>query len=106
MIPRGFGGRIHFESRRLPNEFPSDFFKVLSVLRMTLSRKLEAGRRPIIALFLGYAVLKARELFHQERLALYAEVPIPAIEIPEVGLVEGTVDFLLGEVKGSAAMGT
>jgi len=106
MVPHGVGGEILFDTRRLPNEFPSDFFTVLSVLRKTLSREREAGCRPIIALFLGYAVLKARELFQQERLAVHSEVPIPAIQIPEVGLVEGTLDFLLAEVTGIADMGT
>jgi len=73
---------------------------------MTLSRKLEAGCRPIIALFLGYAVTKARELFHQERLAVHLEVPIPAIQISEVRLVGGKLDFLLADVKGVANMRT
>jgi len=106
MVPGYLAGRIYFDTTRLPNEFPTKFFKCLTVLRMTLSRELEAGCRPIIALFLGYAVTKARELFHQERLTVHMEVPIPAIQIPEVGLVGGKLDFLVGDVIGKADIGT
>jgi hypothetical protein len=104
MLPNGFAGEVCFDTTRLPNKFPSEFFTSLSVLRMTLSRELEAGCRPIIAHFLANAVLKARELFHQQRLAVHLEVPIPAIQIPSVGLVGGKLDFLLAEVAGSANM--
>ena len=106
MVPRGLAGKIYFDTTCLPNDFPNDFFTSLSVLRKTLSRELEAGCRPIIALFLGYAVLKARVLFCQKRLAVYSEVPIPAIQIPEVGLVGGKLDFVLADVTGEAKMGT
>ena len=105
MVPKGCAGEICFDPTRLPNKFPSEFFTSLSVLHMTLSRELEAGCRPIIAHFLAYAVVKARELFHQQRLAVHSQVPIPAIQIPEVGLVGGKLDFLLAEVKGLANMG-
>ena len=106
MVPGDNAGEIFFDTTRLPNEFPSDFFTCFTVLRMTLSRELEADCCAIIALFLGYAITKARELFHQECLAIYSEVSIPAIQIPEVGLVGGKLDFLLADVKGVANMRT
>ena len=106
MVPKGCAGKICFDLTRLPKKVPSEFFTCLSVLRKTLSRELEApGCRPIIAHFLAYAVVQARDLFHQKRLAVHSEVPIPAIQIPEVGLVGGKLDFLMAEVKGLAEMG-
>jgi len=105
MVPRGFAGQIRINVPAIPRDFPEEFFAVLSVLRRTLSRQLEVGCRPIIAYFLAFAVDRARELFKQERLVVHSEVPIPNVQIPEVGLVGGTLNFMTADVIGEASMG-
>ena len=82
-----------------------EFSNVLNVLRRTISRQLEAGCRPIIAYFLAFAVEAARKIFNNERLAVHSEVQIPNIQIPQVGLVGGTLDFMTVRVIGDASMG-
>jgi hypothetical protein len=54
---------------------------------------------------LAFAVDKARELFDSERLVVHSEIPIPNVQIPEVGFVGGTLDFMTAEVIGEAPMG-
>ena len=105
MVPNGFAGPIQINAAALPNNFPHQFHFSLDILRRTLSRNVEAGCRPIISYFLAYAVDKARELYNRERLVVHSEVPIPNIQIPEVGLVGGTLDFMTAEIIGQAPMG-
>ena len=66
---------------------------------------MDAGCRPIISYFLAFAVDNARELFNYERLVVHSEIPIPSVQIPEVGLVGGTFDFMTAEIVGDAPMG-
>jgi hypothetical protein len=66
MVPFGYSGKIRVNKTLLPHDFPPEFFLSLNVLLTTFSRHLEAGVRPIIALFLGYAVEEARQIFHKE----------------------------------------
>jgi len=106
MVPKGFAGKIRINLPAIPKDFPEEFYVVLTVLRRTLSRELEAGCRPIIAYFLAFAVDRAREMFKQERLVVHSEVPIPNVQIPGVGLVGGTLDFMTADVIGEAPMGT
>jgi hypothetical protein len=106
MVPKGIGGRIEFQWDQLPKSFPEDFWPGLTRLRRTLSREVEAGCRPVIAWFLAAAVGKARILFSDPRLAIHSEVKIPSVQIPNVGLVGGKLDFLLAHVKGDGPMGT
>jgi len=105
MVPKGFAGKIYINSSAIPRDFPEEFHVVLAVLRRTLSRELDAGCRPIIANFLAFAVDRAREMFKQERLVVHSEVPIPNVQIPEVGLVGGTLDFMTADIVGQAPMG-
>jgi hypothetical protein len=58
-----------------------------------------------VALFLAYAVSSARLRFAEERLAVHSEVQIPSVQIPDVGFVAGTVDFITGSTVGTAEMG-
>jgi len=106
MVPKGFAGKIHINLSAIPNDFPEEFHFVLAVLRRTLSRQVEAGCRPIIAYFLSFAVDRAREMFKDERLVVHSEVPIPNVQIPEVGLVGGTLDFMTADIVGEAPMGS
>ena len=106
IVPKGFAGQIHFNPTLLPAEFPIEFSVVLRVLRRTISRELEAGCRPIIANFLAFAVDAARKVFNDDRIAVHSEVQIPNVQIPEVGLVGGTIDFMTARVIGDAPMGT
>src|SRR5436305_11906240 len=103
--PKGYAGKIRINGNQLPKEYPSEISLVLSLLRRTLSREVEAGCRPIIALFLAAAVDRARLMFSNERLAVHSETPIPTIQIPDVGLVGGTLDFMTAKVIGEGPMG-
>ena len=105
IVPNGYTGSIHFNPSLLSADVPMEFFNVLNVLRRTISRQLEAGCRPIIAYFLAFAVDAARKIFNNERLAVHSEVQIPNIQIPQVGLVGGTLDFMTVRVIGDASMG-
>src|SRR5271167_3997545 len=104
MVPRGYAGKINVNTTLLPTDFPAEFFPVLKVLRRTLSREVEAGCRPIIAYFLSFAVDAARILFKNERLTVHSDIPIPYVQIPEVGLVGGTLDFTTASVIGEGPM--
>jgi len=105
MVPKGYAGTIHINLPDIPRDFPQEFYVVLAVLRQTLSRQLEAGCRPIIANFLAFAVDRARKMFKRERLVVHSEVAIPNVQIPDVGLVGGTLDFMTADVIGMAPMG-
>ena len=98
MVPKGFAGTIHINLPAIPKDFPEEFHVVLTVLRRTLSRELEAGCRAMIAYFLAFAVDREREMFKQERLVVHSDVPIPNVHIPEVGLVSGTLYFMTADV--------
>src|SRR5436190_23557167 len=98
MVPKGFAGKIRINLSAIPMDFPEEFHVVLAVLRRTLSRELEAGCRPIIAYFLAFAVDRAREMFNQDRLVVHYEVSIPNVQIPDVGVVVGSLDFMTADV--------
>jgi hypothetical protein len=104
MVPKGCGGEIEVNVRSLKTDWPSDFFTSLSIFRSTLSRQYEAGCRPIIALFLAYAVTSARSRFGADRLVVHSEIQVPNVQIPNVGLVGGTVDFITAPTLGKARM--
>lgn len=105
MVPKGFAGEILINPSALPGDFPQEFYVVLSVLRQSLSRELDGGCRPIIATFLAFAVDRAREMFKRKRLVVHSEVSIPNVQIPEVGLVGGTLDFMTADIISQAPMG-
>jgi hypothetical protein len=106
MVPLGSAGPIYVNRHLLPTSLiKEEFFTVLNEFRSSLSREWEAGRRPIIALFLSHAVIQARELYKIERLAVHSEIAVPYIQIPEVGLVGGTLDFMVANVIGFGPMG-
>lgn len=44
-------------------------------------------------------------MFEQRRLVVHSEVSIPNVQIPEVGLVGGTLDFMIADIIGQAPMG-
>ena len=60
----------------------------------------------MIAWVLAAAVEQARIIFNDPRLAIHAEVKIPSVQIPNVGLVGGKLDFLLADVQEDGPMGT
>jgi hypothetical protein len=102
MLPKGIAGPVNFNPQMLPREWPEEFFATLDLLRDTLSREFEAGCRPVIALYLAQAVRCARRIFNDPRLAVHSEVQVPSVQIPDVGLVGGTLDFLTADVEGVA----
>ena len=93
IVPKGYAGKININPELLPRDFPPEFAPVLKILRRTISRELDAGSRPIIAYFLAFAVDPARALFHNDRLTVHSEISIPNVQIPDVGLVGGTLDL-------------
>jgi len=106
LVPQGCGGKIHVNAGALKMDWPSDFFSSLAVFRSTLSRQYDAGCRPIIALFLAYSVSSARVRFNSDRLVVHSEIQMPNVQIPHVGLVGGTVDFITAPILGKAEMST
>lgn len=97
---------IEINTSRLPKEFPAEVFVTLNLLRQTLSRSNDGACRPIIATFLSFTVQAARNLFRNERLAVHTNVPVlEGIELPGVGLVSGTLDFMTTPVLGKMPMG-
>jgi hypothetical protein len=90
MLPKGLTGPVNFNPQMLPREWPEQSFTGLNLLRDTLSRKVEAGCRPVIAWYLAQAVGCARRIFGDPRLAVHSEVRVPSVLIPDVGLVGGT----------------
>jgi hypothetical protein len=101
-LPKGLAGPVNFNPQMLPRGWPEEFFTALDLLRDTLSREVEAGCRPVIALYLAQAVRCARRVFGDPRLAVHSEVRVPSVQIPDVGLVGGTLDFLTADVHGVA----
>jgi len=94
MVPKGNVSRICFERSVLPINFPVEFAVVLMLRRTLTSQELEAGSSsPIVANFLAFAVESARKIFNNERLVVHPEVQIPYVQIPDVGLVGGTLDL-------------
>jgi hypothetical protein len=94
MVPNGVAGAININVHSPPMSTQPEFFAILETYRSTLSRELEAGCRPIIAFFLSVAVIQARILFKNERLIVHSEIAVPNVQIPEVGLVCGKLDFM------------
>ena len=53
----------------------------------------------MIAWFLAAAVEQARIIFNDPRLAIHSEVKTPSVQIPNVGLVGGKLDELMGRLQ-------
>jgi len=105
MVPRGYAGKLRYNKSLLPKDFPAEFTYTIKLLRRTLSRTLEAGCRPIIAVFLSFAVEKARKLYSHDRLVVHQEIAVPEVHIPKVGYVGGILDFMTAEIIGLATIG-
>jgi hypothetical protein len=105
MVPGGYAGKINVNNALLPREFPAEFYSVLKVLRRTISREIGAGCRPIIAYFLSFAVARlCANIIQQWTAYVHSEIPIPNVQIPDVGLVGGTLDFMTASVIGEGPM--
>jgi len=88
------------------NLLPREFLPMLKLTRRVSSRRTETGARNIINLFLNVAVHIARAVFGEERLVVHHEVQTDILEVPEVGLIHGPLDFLTARAFGDIPMGT
>jgi hypothetical protein len=103
--PGGNVGRICYDNSRNPINPPEFFLPQLDILETTLTRDKEAGNRVIIAHYLTHAIKLARKEFNLQRLACSSEVDVPAEQIPDVGYLSGTLDFVIATIKGQGRVG-
>ena len=96
---------LALQSKVSTDRIPTDFWLSLQTLRRTSSRSMEMGVRQIIGHFLAYAVDIARDLFNMKRLVVHTEIEIPAVEIPNIGKVQGPMDYLTCPAAGYLSMG-
>jgi hypothetical protein len=84
---------------------PPAFLAMLQISRHVSSRINEMGTRKIINIFLDVAVHIAREVFHEDRLVVHQEYHTVPIEVPEVGIVSGPLDYVTSRAAGKGNMG-
>ena len=84
---------------------PSCFLEMLQITRSVSARGLEGGCRKPVNLFLDTAVSVARHIFGDERLIVAQEHPTGPIEVPEIGYVQGPLDYITGRAAGEKDMG-
>jgi hypothetical protein len=105
----GEAGEIHVNAtlseRVHPRLIPDEFWTCLQVIRATNSRNMGAGVRQIIGHFLSYAVFIARGIFQDNRLCVQDQYRVAATDIPGIGRVHGTLDFVTGHAVGQLPMG-
>jgi hypothetical protein len=103
-------GVILYNEEQLNNcvsqsNIPNDFWHSLQTFRHTFSRRTEKGVRQIIGHFLAYAVKIAQCLFEKsKRLVVHSEVTLPTVHVPEIGRVEGPLDYLTCCAAGTLPM--
>lgn len=105
MGPGGNVGKICYDNSQNPINPPDFFLTQLDILETTLTRDKEAGNRVIIAHYLTHAIKLARIEFDLKRLACSSEVDVPAEQIPDVGYLSGTLDFVIATIKGQGRVG-
>src|ERR1700685_1983847 len=84
---------------------PSCFLEMLNITRSVSARGLEAGCRKPVNLFLDTAVHIARQIFGDKRLIVAQEPPTGPVEVPEIGHVQGPLDYVTGRAAGGKDMG-
>jgi len=87
------------------NLVPSCFLEMLNITRAVSARGLEAGCRKPANLFLDTAVHIARQIFDEKRLIITQEHPTGPVEVPEIGHVQGPLDYVTGRAAGGKDMG-
>ena len=63
------------------------------------------GTRNIMNIFLDVAVYIARQIFGEERLIVHQEHKIVPIDVPEIGIVSGLLDYVTSLAAGNVDMG-
>jgi len=110
LLNPGESASIFYNKEQLHNHIsraaiPNDFWSSLKTLRHAFSRRMEIGVRQIIGHFLAYAVKIAQNRFKDaKRLVAHSEVDMPAVDIPEIGRVNGPLNYLTCYVAGSMSM--
>jgi hypothetical protein len=84
---------------------PSCFLEMLQITRSVSARGLEARCRKHVNHFLDTAVYIARHIFGDERLIVAQEHPTGPVEVPEIGHVQGPLDYITGRAAGERDMG-
>ena len=105
MGPGGYVGRICYDNSRNPINAPDFFLRQLDILETTLTRDKETGNKVVIAHYLTHAIKLARKEFDLNRLACSSEVDVPAEQIPGIGYLSGTLDFVIATIKGQGRVG-
>lgn len=110
LLNPGARGIISYNKEQLHNQIshtniPVDFWPALQTLRDTFSRRREMGVRQIIGHFLAYAVKIARSQFESsQRLVVHSEVDVPVVDVPEIGKVNGPLNYLTCYAAGGVPM--
>jgi hypothetical protein len=106
MGPGGYVGRICYDNSRNPINLPPYFHSQLDDFETTLTRDKEAGNRVIIAHYLTHAIKIARQQYKLNRIVCSSEVEVSGEQIPNVGHLSGTLDFVVGTIKGRGGLGS
>jgi len=83
---------------------PPEFLRMLHITRMVTSRNTEMGTRNVINVFLNMAVYVARMVFKEDRLVVHHEWDASPVEIPEIGMVGGPLDYVTSRAAGHMDM--
>ena len=83
---------------------PPEFLRMLHITRMVTSRNTEMGTRNVINVFLNMAVYIARMVFKEDRLVVHHEWDASPVEIPEIGMVGGPLDYVTSRAAGHMDM--
>jgi hypothetical protein len=83
---------------------PPEFLRILQITREVTIRSTEMGTRNVINLFLNVAVYVARIVFHEERLVIAHELDTDPIDVPEIGRVNGPLDYVTARARGTKTM--
>jgi len=106
----GWHGSITFDDNLFEqciNISPPEYFHTqLRDLIITVTRDKEAGSRLLIGHYMCHAVLIARGALGKPRLVLNSEVEVEAVEVPKLGRLGGTLDFVTSIVAGDGIVGT
>ena len=98
-------GRICYDDSRNHIDPPDFFLPQLDIFETTLTRDHETGNRVIIAHYLTHAMKLARKEFGLNRLVCCSEVDVTAEQIPDIGYLDGTLDFVIATMAGKGRVG-
>jgi hypothetical protein len=105
LAPQGCWGSILYDKTKRVIRPPPYFLEQLHDAKSIMTRDKDSGNRVIIALFLIAAIKIARQEFDMPRLVLHSDVEVKGETIPDVGLIDGVLDFVTATVTGQRNLG-